>query len=192
MGKSARVLGKGFGLTANEMNFVLKEEGYLDGEPGNYTVTEKGKKYAVEQDYHRGTGGYAQYNAHWTTRVWDDEIADEFDITDDRKEEIRQAIHIAKQKTEESDNEDIFVNYSDYDNKNLNIEEADDDALVIAVIAILTAVSAYGIYKAVPYIKRWWMDKAVPNLKSIKNKIIGKTERPAEETDRESLDLNED
>jgi hypothetical protein len=76
MRKSARILGQEFGLTSQEMNFVLKEEGYLDGEPGNYFITEKGEKYAEEQDYHRGTGGYAHYNRYWTTRTWDDGITD--------------------------------------------------------------------------------------------------------------------
>ena len=46
--KSARIMGQDYGLTAQEMNFVLKEEGYLDGEPGSYSVTEKGSSYAVE------------------------------------------------------------------------------------------------------------------------------------------------
>jgi len=31
----------------------MKEEGFLDGEPGNYTVTEKGEKYAEEQNHSR-------------------------------------------------------------------------------------------------------------------------------------------
>ncbi len=83
MRKSARILGQGYGLTAQELNFVLKEEGFLDGEPGNYTVTEKGEKYAEEQDHHRGTGGYAHYNRYWTIRTWDDGITDELEITED-------------------------------------------------------------------------------------------------------------
>ena len=45
MKKSARILGQEFGLTAQEMNFVLKEEGYLEGEPGNYTVAEIGRAH---------------------------------------------------------------------------------------------------------------------------------------------------
>jgi hypothetical protein len=100
MRKSARILGQDYCLTAQEMNFVLKEEGYLDGEPGNYTVTEKGEKYAEERDYHRGTGGYAHYNRNWSTRTWSDEIQNELDITAERRSEIRQAIALAKKKGE--------------------------------------------------------------------------------------------
>jgi hypothetical protein len=40
MRKSARVLGQKYGLTSQEMNFVLKEDGYLNGDTDNYSVTE--------------------------------------------------------------------------------------------------------------------------------------------------------
>lgn len=53
MGVSARVLGEKFGLTAQEMNRVLVKFGVLEGTPGNYCLTELGKKYATVKDYHR-------------------------------------------------------------------------------------------------------------------------------------------
>ena len=65
MNKSARVLGQEIGLTAQEMNQLLKAEGMLEGEPGAYSPTEKGKKYVNETDYHRGPGGYSWYNRDW-------------------------------------------------------------------------------------------------------------------------------
>lgn len=172
MRKSARVLGQEYGLTAQEMNFVLKEEGFLDGDPGNYAVTEKGEKYAEEQYHSRGTGGYSWYNRAWTTRTWDDGITDELDITEDRKKEIRQAISIAKQKINESEDEGIVIERDSRSNENADTTDADNDALVVAVSALLVAVSAYEIYKATPYIKRWWTDKAVPNLKKMKNRVL--------------------
>lgn len=42
MRKYARVLNQKYGLTNQEMNFVLKDEGYLNGDAGNYSVTEMG------------------------------------------------------------------------------------------------------------------------------------------------------
>lgn len=75
MGKSARVLGGEFGRTARDMNALLKEHGYLYGEPGAYGLTEKGEQYAEEHYHHRGTGGYAHYNRHWETRTWSDDTA---------------------------------------------------------------------------------------------------------------------
>lgn len=193
MGKSARALGQEYGLTAQEMNFILKEEGYLDGEPGNYSVTEKGAKYEEEQDHSRGTGGYSWYNRAWTTRTWDDGIADELDITEDRKKEIRQAISIAKQKATESEDEGSAFEPDYISNEDTETKDVKNDALVLAVGVLLVAVSAYGIYKAAPYIKRWWNDKAVPSLKKMKNKVTGKEGKMDEKTDRgrDTSDLKE-
>lgn len=75
MGKSARVLGWEFRKTAQEMNVLLKEHGYLYGDPGAYGLTEKGEQFAQEQDHHRGTGGYSHYNRYWETRTWAGETA---------------------------------------------------------------------------------------------------------------------
>jgi hypothetical protein len=74
MRKSARVLGWEFGRTAREMNELLREHGYLYGNPGAYGLTEKGQQFADEQYHSRGTGGYAHYNRSWepapgTTRL---------------------------------------------------------------------------------------------------------------------------
>lgn len=85
MGKSARILGQENGLTSQEMNYILKKEGYLNGDVGDYCVTAKGAPFANEKDFHRGTGGYAQYNRYWTTRTWNERIQDELHITDDMK-----------------------------------------------------------------------------------------------------------
>ncbi len=193
MRKSARVLGQEFGLTPQEMNFVLKEEGFLDGEPGNYTVTEKGKKYAEEQDHSRGNGGYSWYNRSWTTRTWDDGITDELDITEDRKKEIRQAISIAKQKIKETEDEGTTIECDSCSNEEGDTTDDNNDVLVFAIRALLVAVSVYGIYKATPYIKRWWNDKAVPSLNKMKKKITSKTVKMEKKNDKgeDSVNLDE-
>lgn len=74
MGKSARLVGMEIGKTAREMNALLQEHGYLEGSPGDYSLTEKGKKYGSEEHHHRGVGGYSHYNPNWTTRTWDEGI----------------------------------------------------------------------------------------------------------------------
>ena len=73
MGKSARVLGWEFGRTAAEMNVLLKQYGYLFGEPGAYGLTEKGHQFGDEQHHTNGYGGYAY--RQWETRTWKDETA---------------------------------------------------------------------------------------------------------------------
>lgn len=87
--KSARILGDELGLTAQEMNVMLENEGYLSGTPGNYAVTDKGGPYAREQDFHSGPGGYPCYNRDWSTRTWDDAILEQMRVTDDMRRNAR-------------------------------------------------------------------------------------------------------
>ncbi|MDB1866467.1 hypothetical protein PMX26_08540 [Collinsella aerofaciens] len=63
MRKSARYLGRDVGLNAEEMNVWLKEEGYLEGEPGDYRVTEKGHPYATQRHRETGSPNHAGYVA---------------------------------------------------------------------------------------------------------------------------------
>lgn len=188
MRKSARILGEDYGLTAKEMNFLLKDEGYLEGVPGNYSVTEKGKAFAEEEDHHRGTGGYAWYNRNWTTRTWDDSILDELDITDEKKQQIRQKITLSKSmNTKQTENvgsdektdfssdsiQDTESNRPSYDFENYLDEEEDDDSDVGAAIA-LGLLLTYGVIKAAPHVKRWWENKAFPGIQKLGRKISSK------------------
>lgn len=84
---SARMLGKKYGLTAEEMNVLLKEEGFQKGEPGNYSVTEKGKKFAHYKADDSGYGGYAHKAWEWVE--WDESIINELNITTKRIYEIK-------------------------------------------------------------------------------------------------------
>lgn len=77
MRKSARLLGQHLGLSAREMNALLTEHGYLQGAPGNYSVTDKGRPCAHEVDEERGNSRSMSYYTSWSTRSWDEEILKE-------------------------------------------------------------------------------------------------------------------
>lgn len=177
--RSARILGQDYGLTAVEMNFLLKEEGFLDGEPGTYFLTEKGKNYAHEQIDGRGTGGYLQYNPSWSVRTWNPSITDELDVTEERKQQLREAARAARQERAES----RAIQGADLDNGNADDGDPDDsnlDPLTVAVGLVLTAISIYGIMKVAPHLKTLWTDKAMPRLKKLKNRNADDTEIDAE------------
>lgn len=91
MQKSARILGQELGLTAPEMNVLLKSEGFLEGQPGRYSVTAKGEPFAHEQDFHSGPGGYPWYNRDWSTRSWDESILKTLNVTDQKKRDAQDA-----------------------------------------------------------------------------------------------------
>ena len=85
---SAKRLGERCGLTAEEMNILLKEEGFLSGEPGNYYPTEKGKLFVVEKGDDNGYGGYAFRGWSWFEQ--DERILEELDTSVENKRHIRE------------------------------------------------------------------------------------------------------
>ena len=61
----------------------------------------------------------------------------------------------------------------DYDSYNYDNSDNEDDSDITAGIAGLLLL-AYGVYKAVPHVKRWWNNKAAPGLINTKNRIFNK------------------
>ena len=160
MSLSARLLGKRFGLTAQEMNRVLVKRGILQGTPGNYTLTELGKKYACVRDFHRGCGGYDFYNRYWETISYDESILDILNITDEvRKEAIaeimdyralqraQRELEFAKDEAEQLAKAQKIIDDQIKRNHNLKI------AGVSAAVIIGLAVTGVVVYKVVPKIK---------------------------------------
>jgi hypothetical protein len=159
MRKSARILGYDFGLNAQEMNVLLKQEGFLDGEPGAYSVTERGEPYADEQFNYRGTGGSIQYNPTWTTTTWDDSITSELDVTDDKKQQIRQQVADARRAAREPAVEEEIEPQPEEDSNGRGF-----DARPLLVVGGVIA-AGFGIYKAAPHIKRFINEKVAPHFK---------------------------
>nr|WP_308545932.1 hypothetical protein [uncultured Lachnoclostridium sp.] len=187
MGKSARMLGQEHGLTSQEMNYILKKEGYLEGEAGDYSITEKGAPYAEETDFHRGTGGYAHYNRYWTTRNWDESLTDVLDITEEMKEEAREttkenrkqkwdAIKAARRKADEE-----FLSRNNQMENEEDDEESNKDGLSIPQVGLIIGgllALGFGIYKAAPHVINWWKNKGTPKIedrqKTISKKVVYK------------------
>ncbi len=85
---SARRLGIILGLSSQEVNVLLKMEGFQDGLPGEYYPTEKGKSYMVVKMDDNGQGGFAARDWEWAE--WDESIINEIgEITLERRKDIR-------------------------------------------------------------------------------------------------------
>ena len=92
---SAKRLGNRLGYTAKETNAKLAEVGYLEGEPGNYTITDKGKEKGKMVYDGNGYGGFCAKS--WGYAVWDESVA--YDIGDPdaykkRIEDLRKSVGI--------------------------------------------------------------------------------------------------
>lgn len=172
---SARILGQDYGLTAEEMNRVLVKQGFLQGAPGNYSVTQKALQYAVEKDFHRGTGGYASYNRYWTTRTFDDSIKEVLDVSADLIKEVRDEIatdraaryaaqavaraqanadFLAKQAAEKAAQEAAEIAALEAEALLAKWQKAGRIGLVVGGVILV----GYGVYKATPKVKAWWAE----------------------------------
>lgn len=170
---SARVLGQEYGLTGEEMNRLLFKQGILTGEPGSYDLTPKGLQYAVSKDFHRGTGGYSQYNRYWTTRTYDEKIKDVLDLSEDAIAEVKKEVanmraaryaaqavaratadaefiakETAKQALEDKPAKETFERIAKY-------KKIGKVSLVVSGVV----VTGYGIYKVAPKVKKWWITR---------------------------------
>lgn len=175
MQKSARMLGLEYGLTAEEMNRVLAKRGFLEGDPGDYSLTEKAREYAEEEDHHRGCGGYSIYNRYWTTRTYDESIREVLNVTDELKDEVRAelaAVRAARKAARLADQAEAAAYWAKQ-----NIEETSKETAEVApelvldynetlkkagVIGLATAgvvAGGYLIYRSVIRVKRWWKDR---------------------------------
>lgn len=183
---SARMIGRELGcMTAQEVNMLLCEEGYLEGEPGDYTVTEKGAPYAEERDYHRGTGGYATYNRYWTTRSWDDSILDAIgDVSPERRRELTEKVAQHRDEAHRRNfGLDNTVDDEDEDDGDyVTTTSSDDDYVDIdgKSVAIIIGVIAGGFLlvkgakAAAPHVQKWWGETAKPALTAAKDRVAAK------------------
>ncbi|MDH6228168.1 hypothetical protein [Streptomyces sp. MJP52] len=160
MGKSARVLGSEFGRTAREMNELLKEHGYLYGEPGAYGLTEKGQQYGEEQHHSRGTGGYAHYNRNWETRTWNDETAAAL------RADMAANPGGFGAPTSPTEEEDSFDDES-FDGRSNN----DDNDAGLSGAGLVIGGVVVGVLLLAPHVKPFWDNKVKPGAKKLRDKL---------------------
>lgn len=171
---SARNLGKEYGLTGEEMNRLLLKQGILTGEPGAYDLTAKGLQYAVTKDFHRGTGGYAQYNRYWTTRTYDEKIKNILDLSPEAIAEVKKEVasaraerYAAQAAARAKANADFIAKEASKRAKKLAEEKAAQEAIEkidqykkwgkVGLVITGIAFSGYSMYKLAPKVKKWWI-----------------------------------
>ena len=184
LNKSARVLGIDYGLNSQEMNQLLKDQGFLDGYPGKYVVTEKGAPFANETYFHRGPGGYAQYNRDWTQRTWNESIIEALDTSPESCQAARDAVAQArrakwaaiKARRAEADaafrasRPDLFPPEKD-DLASTSSSDTEDGLSGLAIAGIIAGGAAlcagigFCIHKAAPHVQKWWHEKVTPIFK---------------------------
>lgn len=185
---SATQLGKMCGMTGEEMNRLLFQQGFLEGEPGDYSPIRKGLIYAVEKDHHRGNGGYSIYNNNWTTRKFDESILKELDLSPeniaaarDEVEKLKLARKAARAEARKKADENFLARQMA---EKLKVEQARKEeeeleqiaaslkkAGKIGIIVTVTVVVGYGVYKAVPKVRTWWEERKALEKREMKKNV---------------------
>lgn len=153
---SARLLGHRLGLTAMEVNLLLRDGGILDGEPGAYGLTDKGREYAGER--YVETGPRSGYDL----TTYDPRIIDDLDTSRNRLQQVRaEASAIRRERAEirKANAVDLWpTSPANPDNQNTVSSEGVDPRVVVAVI-VAAGAAAYGIWKAAPRVRKMWKDR---------------------------------
>ena len=179
------------GMTGEETNLLLKERGFLDGEACDYWPTEKGEEYAIVEDFHAGTGGYAQYNRYWSETRYKPEIMDVIgEVTlEDRlrlSEAVREHRKAAHKRNFGIDTEDPIETPPVEEPEPEGEEDPVADAIGAAVLTIAAVYLAKKVYDvAAPKARSWWTNKVAPKIESLKK---GKGEDAETEPSPDEID----
>lgn len=154
---SAEVLGRDHGLSAQEMNWVLKLGGVLDGEPGAWGLTEKGARYAAERlDW--------LFDNSWVKRTWGPAVLGELDLSEAGKRRAREAAadwRRAKKLAREAAASAPLVLPVAAENAAAAARTVDPETLAKVLLPVLAAGAVgYGLYKTVPSVRRRSQERA--------------------------------
>lgn len=192
MRKSARYLGRDVGLNAEEVNVWLKEEGYLEGEPGDYRVTEKGRPYATQSHWETGSPNHAGY----VSTSWKEEILNEIGpLSPERRRELSDSVaanRAEKKRQREEWEASLAANGDDsLDDGQRDGNDASDSnggkvaAAAITVIAV-SFLAVKGAQAAKPHVEKWWRETARPKIVKTKKNVMAKFKGVSDEQGEEA------
>lgn len=192
MRKSARYLGRDVGLNAEEMNVWLKEEGYLEGEPGDYRVTEKGRPYATQRHWETGSPNHVGY----VSTSWKEEILNEIGpLSPERRRELSDSVaanRAEKKRQREEWEASLAANGDDsLDDGQRDGNDASDSnggkvaAAAITVIAV-SFLAVKGAQAAKPHVEKWWRETARPKIVKTKKNVMAKFKGVSDEQGEEA------
>lgn len=181
MVRSTAGLGREFGMNSQEMNILLRDEGYLEGEPGDWRPTEKGRDHASQHHWDVPSPMHAGYI---TTR-WDDDVLEDIGpVSLERKREIRDEI-AARRAEQRRQREELKAEREsepedDFDSSDCVMADDEDIDIDGKTVGIAVAVIAGGILLAKgfkwakPRVEKWWEETAQPKIAASKERVVAK------------------
>lgn len=148
-----------------EANRLLKEQGFLDGNPSAYRLTSKGKEFGVQRSHGNGLNG--TYNVDWDSTHFDPRILDVLDSSREKLTKVRADISAEKQarkavrEVEQAEAEANFLAAEADRNRAETKDEIDPKKLMIAIGGVLVIFGAtIGVRRGIEWYKRKKAEKA--------------------------------
>lgn len=181
MGMSTAGLGRELGLNSQETNILLRDEGYQEGEPGDWRLTEKGQAHAEQQHWDVSSPTHAGY----VTTRWDDSVLEDIgEVSPERKRRIDDEISArrAERRRQREERQAEFESEHDDDSDGPVYGYGDDGGAEIdgKAAGVIVAAIAGGILLvkgakwAKPRVEKWWNETAQPKLAATKEKLATK------------------
>lgn len=143
-------------LSSQEVNRLLVNQGYLEGDVGEYRLSPKGQELGGHSDHDNGYGGFAHRQWGWLN--FDRSILDELDTSPEAVAEAqrevldrRHAVQAANKLAQQAAEEKFLASLEDSDT-----DEGEWDLKKIAIILGVTAATiaaGVGVYKFVQWRK---------------------------------------
>lgn len=160
-GLSASEIGSRIGATAVEVNRLLREQGFLRGQPGAYGLTAKGEAYGVQRFHDNGYGGSAL--RQWDTTHFDPSILDVLDSSAEMLAKVRSDISADKQaqkaarKNAQAEAEKNFLAFQAKKGSEAAQSHNRPDwrnELLLAASNVAARITASGVRKGIEWYKR--------------------------------------
>ncbi len=156
---SASEIGRRIGASAIEVNRLLRDQGFLYGEPGAYGLTSKGLKFGVQRSFDNGYGGVALRT--WETTRFEPSILDVLDASPTKLAKVREdlaihkeALRAARMLAQEQADEQFRAFQASKAAEAMKATASDVDLRKVALIVtgtMLTLGAAFVVYKGVQW-----------------------------------------
>lgn len=197
MGKSTAGLGRELGLNSQETNILLRDAGYLEGEPGDWRLTEKGQEHAEQQHWDVSSPMHAGY----VTTRWDDSVLEGLgEVSPERKQQIDDEISArrAELRRQRQERQTDPENISDDEPGGTGYADTDDDGMEIdgkaAGIVIALIAGGYVAGKVVkwakPHVEKWWNETAHPKLVAAREQLVAKFKKSTDNQQEDTISDN--
>lgn len=182
-GLSATDIGMHIGLGAQDTNVLLASQGFLEGKPGAYSLTELGEQFGKHVSDDNGYGGYARRD--WYKTYFDRRFLDAIDKSPEVIAETKDTAKAARAAARELGIKQGEEYWAEVARKKLEDELSGQvdwkKVLFLAGGLVVVTTTTVVVVKYAPGIKRGWTARVSPGLSAMRGRLMSKSADETEE-----------